>query len=241
MRSKQKSISYNYSINLANFWLFGWTAIGIFVCSSDLVSLFFGEGYVLPIRIPFIISINFYMVGMQNAVWTYKNTMGIFRQGRYLLFLTAAINLALSILLGHQWGLFGILFATTISCACTNTWYDPYAIHKYGFERSVFPYYLRYLVYALIFIFTGGSCYYLCTFLHFSLVTNVILKIVICSVIPNAVFLSVFSGCRHSSIFGPLFNGISAVFCTFLGGRGDVSLLGRALPASGIGQEFPAT
>lgn len=72
MRSKQKSISYNYSINLANFWLFGWTAIGIFVCSSDLVSLFFGEGYVLPIRIPFIISINFYMVGMQNAVWTYK-------------------------------------------------------------------------------------------------------------------------------------------------------------------------
>ena len=34
---------------------------------------------------------------MQNAVWTYQNTMGLFRQGRYLLLLTAAINLCASI------------------------------------------------------------------------------------------------------------------------------------------------
>ena len=192
LETTEHKYSLFQSINLANFWLFGWAAIGIFVCSTDLVHLLFGESYRLPVEIPLIIAINFYMVGMQNAVWTYKNTMGIFRQGRYLLFFTAAINLVMSIWLGKLWGLFGILLATAISRLFTNTWYDPYAIHKYGFERSVLPYYLRYLVYTLICVATGGVCFSLCSLLSFSLVINVILKIVICSVIPNLVFLLCF-------------------------------------------------
>ncbi|MBR3584857.1 MAG: hypothetical protein IKO00_02435 [Oscillospiraceae bacterium] len=180
------------SINLANFWMFGWASIGIFVCSSDMVQLLFGSHYVLPIKIPFIIALNFYMVGMQSAVWMYKNTMGIFHQGRYLLLLTAAINLVASIWLGKLLGLFGILVATAISRACTNTWFDPYAIHKYGFGISVRPYYLRYLAFAALCAATGALCYGLCALLPFSLLINVILKIVICSAVCNGVFFLCF-------------------------------------------------
>ena len=34
------------ALNLANFWLYGWAAIGIAVVSGDLVSLFYGSSYV---------------------------------------------------------------------------------------------------------------------------------------------------------------------------------------------------
>lgn len=193
LETQEHKYSLFKSINLANFWLFGWAAIGIFVCSTDLVNLLFGKNYTLSIEIPLIIAVNFYMVGMQNAVWTYKNTMGIFRQGRYLLFLTAAINLAASIWLGKIWGLFGILFASALSRLFTNTWYDPYAIHKYGFGRSVFPYYLRYVMYTIILVATGTVCFWVCKMLHFSLVINIFLKIIVCSIIPNVVFLLCFS------------------------------------------------
>ena len=154
------------------------------------------------------------MVGMQNAVWTYKNTMGIFRQGRYLLFVTAAINIVMSIWLGNQLGLFGILLATAISRACTNTWYDPYAIHKYGFEQPVLPYYFRYFVYALICAFTGGVCYYICSMLRFTLVINIILKMIICSVIPNTVFLICFFQMPE---FKYLWSFVQRVFAKFQG------------------------
>ena len=192
IEAKEKKISMFYSINLANFWMYGWAAIGIFVVSSDLVQLLYGEDYILPISIPFVIALNFYMVGMQNAVWTYKNTLGLFRPGRYLLIVTAIINLVCSIWLGQLWGLFGILFATAISRAFTNTWYDPYAVFKYSFQESVFPYFKKYVKYALILILTGGICYYLCALCHFSIWANVIVKLIICSVVPNAVFLVCF-------------------------------------------------
>lgn len=192
IESKGKKLQMFNILNLANFWFFGWAAIGIFVVSSDIVHLLFGESYVLPLNIPFVIALNFYMVGMQNAVWTYKNTMGLFRQGRYLLIVTAAINLVCSMWLGKIWGLFGILFATAISRALTNTWYDPYAVFKYGLEVKVSIYYRKYCLYTLILVFTAGVCYFICSFVRFSLLMNVILKFLICCIVPNAVFFLCF-------------------------------------------------
>lgn len=192
IESKEKKLKMFNVINLANFWLFGWAAIGIFVVSSDIVCLMFGESYVLPMEIPFVIALNFYMVGMQNAVWTYKNTMGLFRQGRYLLIITAAINLVCSLWLGKVWGLFGILFATAISRALTNTWYDPYAVFKYGLGEKVSIYFRKYGLYAIVLVFTAGICYFFCSFIRFSLLVNVILKFLVCCIIPNAVFLLCF-------------------------------------------------
>lgn len=192
IESKEKKMDMFYAINLANFWLFGWSAIGIFVCSTDMVHLMFGQNYILPITIPFVIALNFYMVGMQNAVWTYKNTMGLFRPGRYLLILTAIINLVCSIWLGKVWGLFGILFATAISRAFTNTWYDPYAVFKYGFGEKASLYFFRYLHYAIILVLTGGICYWSCSFVRLSLLATVVVKFLICCIIPNVVFLLCF-------------------------------------------------
>lgn len=192
IETKEKKLRIFNIINLANFWFFGWASIGIFVMSSDIVRLMFGESYVMSMEIPFVIALNFYMVGMQNAVWTYKNTMGLFRQGRYLLILTAAINLVCSLWLGKIWGVFGILFATTISRACTNTWYDPYAVFKYGLEEKVSVYFKKYGSFAVILILTGGICNYLCSFVQFSPLVNSAVKFLICCIVPNVVFLLCF-------------------------------------------------
>lgn len=209
LESTEQKYSLFKAINLANYWMFAWVSIGIFVCSTDMVKVLFGPEYGLPIEIPFVIALNFYMVGMQNAVWTYKNTMGLFRQGRYLLIVTAAINLVVSIWLGKLWGLFGILLATAIARAFTNTWYDPYAIHKYGFGLSVWPYFGRYLAFAVLTVATGAACYFLCALLPFGLLVNAVLKVILCSVICNAVFLLVF--CRTAE-FKQLMGFVQKVF-----------------------------
>ena len=201
IESKEKKMSMFYSINLANFWLFGWASIGIFVMSTDIVRLFFGENYVLPLNIPFVIALNFYMVGMQSAVWTFKNTLGLFRPGRYLLIVTATINLVCSIWLGKIWGLFGILFATAISRAFTNTWYDPYAVFKYGFQESVRPYFVRYMKYTITLLAVGFICYKLCSFIHYSLLINALLKSFVCSIVPNLIFLICFGENRRICLF----------------------------------------
>ena len=192
IESKEKRMSMFYKINFANFWFFGWASIGIFVVSSDLVNLFFGSKYVLPQNIPFVVALNFYMVGIQNAVWSFQNAMGLFRQGRYMLLGTAALNLVFSIWLGTYWGLFGIYIATAISRLCTNTWYDPYKVFKHGFGESVLPYYIKRLQYVLIIVVTGGVCYFVANLFTGSLLFNAVYKFVVCCIIPNGVFYVLF-------------------------------------------------
>lgn len=180
------------ALNLANFWLYAWGAVGIVVVSGDLVRLLFGESYVLPQSIPVILAINFYMVGMQTAVLNYKSTMGLFRYGQYLLLVTATINILGDIVLGSRFGLFGIFAATAVSRLFTNTWYEPYAVYKYGLHRNPIQYLWIYLKYLVILILCTGVCYFLCAMLQVSLVLRIFIKILVCSAIPNLVFLLVF-------------------------------------------------
>lgn len=205
VETKEKRMSMFYTINLANFWMFGWASIGIFVVSSDLVHLLFGESYVLPQNIPFVVALNFYMVGIQNAVWSFQSAMGLFRQGRYMLLLTAAINLGCSIWLGTYWGLFGILIATAISRLLTNTWYDPYKVFKHGFGESVIPYYKRRLLYLIILIVTGGISYFIAHLISGGILIRVVYRIVICSIIPNMVFWILFHNKPEYQYYKDLF------------------------------------
>ena len=147
-----KDTQYRFfkTLNLLNFWLFGWGAIGIAFVSSDLVAFLFGSEYVLSAEIPLIIAINSYTIGMLQASYTYKSTLGLFRYGQYLLFLTGLINLGLDIFLGKIWGTFGILLATLIARMCTNLWYEPYAVFKYGLNKNPMLYFLQYCRYATI-------------------------------------------------------------------------------------------
>lgn len=180
------------ALNLANFWLYAWGAVGIIVVSGDLVRLLFGENYVLPQSIPIILAINFYMVGMQTTVLNYKSTMGLFQYGQYLLLVTAVINIAGDIVLGSRFGLFGIFAATAVSRLFTNTWYEPYAVYKYGLHQNPVQYLWIYLKYLGLLSFCTGLCYFLCAMLKVSLVPRIIIKVLVCSVIPNLVFLCVF-------------------------------------------------
>lgn len=179
-------------LNLANFWLFGWGSIGIAFCSSDLVKLFYGAEYVLPMRIPLIIAINSFTIGMLQACYTYKSTLGLFRYGQYLLFFTGIINLGLDIVLGRIWGAFGIYVATLIARVCTNLWYEPYAVYRYGLKKSPALYLKRYSYFILVIIMTGVICWLLCNMCSFSIAGNVIAKLIICTVVPNTIFILAF-------------------------------------------------
>ena len=180
------------ALNLANFWIYGWASIGIVVVSSDIVELCYGADYVLDFKIPLILAVNFYMLGMQCVVGLYKSTMGLFRYGQYVLFLTAIINLIGDYFLGKYLGLFGIFLATAIARAVTNTWYEPFVVFKHGFKRKISVYVLRYFIYLLILVLTCSVCWFICSFINLSLVPRLILKLLVCIVVPNVSFLIFF-------------------------------------------------
>lgn len=192
IESTEKRYQMFSFLNMTNFWIFGWAALGIFFCSSDLVQLCFGEEYVLSKEIPFVMALNFFSVGMMNAVWTYKHTLGLFHYGRFIQFFTGVLNIVFSVLLGTYWGLFGILFATFVARAFTSLWYDPYAVFKYGFEKSPFEYVKKIVKYLIVLAISAILCQLSFIIVKGSLVVQTLFKILLCSIVTNLVFIVAF-------------------------------------------------
>lgn len=175
-------------LNMMNFWIFGWAALGILFCSSDLVQLCFGEEYVLPTAIPFVLALNFFASGVTNILGTYKHTLGLFHYGRFIQVITGILNIILSVILGHVLGLFGIFAATVIARIATHLWYTPYVVYKYGFGIRVSEYWRDYFRYLGLVLVSAALCYFLFHFLSGALLAQTILKILLCSIVTNGVF-----------------------------------------------------
>lgn len=188
---EKKFEMFNF-LNMMNFWIFGWAALGIYFCSSDLVKLCFGEEYLLTPDIPFVLALNFFTVGMMNAIWTYKHTLGLFHYGRFVQVFTGIFNIVFSVVMGTYWGLFGILFATFIARLLTNVWYDIYVVYKHGFGKSPILYLKRIIKYLIVLFVTALLCNISFLMLNDMGVIQTLIKIVLCSIIVNGIFIIVF-------------------------------------------------
>ena len=194
VESKEKRELYFNMMNLINFWLFGFCTICIVFLINDVITIWIGKDYLLPNSIKYILAVNFYIVGMQNSVWSYKVTSGIFKQGRFILAIMAIINLILSIILGNKIGLLGILLATTIARLTTNVWYDAYILYKIVFNKSSKDYFIQYFKNILIILFTIIIIYFFIKNLIVSANIYIcfVIKLLICIIMINLCFLIIF-------------------------------------------------
>lgn len=186
-------------------------AIGNFVCASlvCLLNPFVGdvwlnEEYLLMMPSVVLIVINLYLCIMQYPNTAYRNSNGLFVQGRIRPAIMTVIYIVLAVLFasvfsryGNQWGVFGVLLATPLSRLLTETWYDPYVVYKHVFNMKMKSYFVTRLMYLAVAVFCTVATYFLSQWVVSALsVTNVylsfMLRCVCCFVIPNAVVLILF-------------------------------------------------
>ncbi len=188
---KQKQVALFEVMNFANFWLYGLGALFIVILLNDFITIWIGKNFTLSFNVSVMIGINFFMIGMQNAFWTFKSVYGFFEQGKYLVLLTAAINLILSFCFGYYYGIFGVLLATAIARLVTNFWYDPYIVLKLGLQINPKFYVLKFIKYLVLLIVSVALIFFISQYLNFSLIINFIVKIILCLVITNGlIFLT---------------------------------------------------
>ncbi len=157
-------------INLATFWLYGVVTVCIFVLINPFIgSCWIGKDYILDTSVVFIISLNIYVGGMLFAPFNYRQTMGLFTQGKYRPIISAIENIIVSIFLVKKIGIAGILWGTVITRLTTNAWFDPYLIYKKGLGINPIKYFIDYFIKLIILLANMGICLYIS---NYFVVTN---------------------------------------------------------------------
>ncbi len=113
----------------------------LFLLFQDLINVWLGNHFLLNNLTLFAIICNFYLGVILLPIWIYREATGLYQQTKYVMVVTAIINLALSIIMAKFYGIAGVLFASVIARLLTYFWYEPVLLFKKYFNASSIHYF----------------------------------------------------------------------------------------------------
>lgn len=143
---------YNCTLFI-NFWLVCFATVCLVVLIDPFIKMFFGEDYLMPKVVVYVIIFNTYILNINKANAIYKYATGHIEEDKYAALIGAILNLIVSIVLTKLIGISGIFLGTTISTLLTKSFVEPYIIHKYIFKKSMkysVKRYINYLFFTIL-------------------------------------------------------------------------------------------
>ena len=140
-----------------SFIICGIVVSGYLLLINDFISVWLGNTYVFDLPTVLTIALNLYFGCVLQPIWSYREATGLYTKTKYIMLITAGLNIVFSLVMGKCWGIKGILLASIVSRILTYIWYEPYLLFKQYFNRPVRKYYMGLicnviLVLAIVFI-----------------------------------------------------------------------------------------
>lgn len=146
----ENKVDRNYEIfkimQMMSHWISAVVVTAILILIQDFISLWLGTEYLMSDRMVWAIAVNIYFSIAMQPIWSYREASGLYRKTKYIMLLTAVLNIVLSIVLGIKWGAEGIIIATVISRLLTYFWYEPFIIYKSYFNKKSISYYIDFVI-----------------------------------------------------------------------------------------------
>lgn len=180
------------TIDLAVFWAHGLASVSLFILFNPFITVWLGPEYLFEWPAVLAISLNFYITGVRNSIWIFKEAKGLFWQDRYRPVVEVFVNLVGSILLAQHFGVTGVLLGTVLTAVFVSLPWEPIVLFKYGFYQSPLAYYRQYSVRVLLTVGVGAMTWAAVNATNTNGWIGFFVSAVACLLIPNLVFYVAF-------------------------------------------------
>lgn len=173
--TKERKEEVFYKILYFTYLLIGFASIELVIMLNDFVNIWLGEKYLLDFITVVMIVGSIYVNGLQYASFSFRNTLGLFKEAILTPIISVILNIVLSVILAKKVGLYGVFAATIIARFFSAGIIDPVVVYKYEFKKSPLIYYIKYFKYLILVFITFFITSYVVQFIS---VTNLLLVFV---------------------------------------------------------------
>lgn len=157
------------------------------------MKIWVGEKYELAFSAVVCFCIYYFVYEINQLFNMYKDAAGIWHQDRLRPLVTAGSNLAMNLIMVQFWGIYGVILSTILSMLFVGM---PWLLHNLFtvfFPKKYLKEYLNNLAtFAGVSILGCLITYVICSFVHLSNYSNLIVNGIICLIIPNAIFFAAY-------------------------------------------------
>lgn len=149
---------------------------------QDIILLLFGQRYVLDFPIVILLGINFYLLQQFSFIPIYRESMGLFKYGKWSYLVSGIINIIVSLLLIKPFGVNGVLFSSSLSFLYVKYTLS-YLVVKKGLKMSYLDFIKKDFQYMIETIFVCIITFCITSLFSLPLLFDLIFKTFICFVI----------------------------------------------------------
>lgn len=175
-------------INFASGIINTFTTISILILANNFISVWLGD-YLLNNIDLILICLIFFLQNFRRPVLMFKDALGIYRQDRFKPIFEVIVNLLVSILFGLWLGLTGVLLGTIFTYILVSIWVEVKVLFKYGLKTNVKGYILDSIKFLAVFMIALVATILATYFIPGNNIVSLIIKLFICLVVPNAIYL----------------------------------------------------
>lgn len=174
-------------------WISGFCTTCFLCLYQPFMTIWVGSKLLLPYSAVICLCIYFYIYQINHVLNTFKDAGGIWHADRFRPLITALSNLGMNLIMVQFWGIYGIILSTVISTMVVGM---PWLLHNLFttmFNKQQLKDYLRQLFsYTIVIVIICFVCARVCSLIHGANWTVLILRLIVCFIIPNVVFYGVY-------------------------------------------------
>lgn len=170
-------------------WIAGFCAICLLCLYQPFMEIWVGKEYMLEFSAVICFVVYFVVYEFNQLLNIYKDAAGIWHKDRFRPLVTALTNLVLNLLMVQYIGIYGVLLSTVISATCIGMPWIVRNLFTTIFDKKDMRKYVKKLLgYVGIIAGSGVITYFCCSVIEGSLFFVLIVRGILCCIIPNIIF-----------------------------------------------------
>jgi len=180
-----------------NIWLVGWFSICLLCLYQPFMKIWMGEELMFPMHMVVLLVIYFYSWLSRRIGLTYKDAAGLWAEDFWKPYVGTVVNLVCNIALVVTIGIEGVVVSTIVVMAFIYFPWETKVLFRNLFHHGMKEYVVKYYFYALVTGCAAVVTYSVTNKVLIGGISGLLIKGLICCVIPNILFLFAYFGTRE--------------------------------------------
>lgn len=190
VESKEYNKKHFNKILFIMLWIIGWCATCLMCLFQPFMQIWVGVDNMLPLSVVISLVVLFYVNEIRGPIGLYKDALGMWYEDRFKPISISAVNLVLTIICVYFGFLEGVILATATAYLFVGMPWETKVFFKHYMEESSRKYYFMQLFYFIANLVSLGITYLICSLIPSMGVAWFIVRIIICVLVPNIVFVT---------------------------------------------------
>lgn len=188
--TKEKNFNDLKKFTFLTVWIAGMCTCCFLCLYQPFMEIWVGEELMLDFPVVICFCIYFFIFEINQLLNTYKDAAGIWHEDRFRPLVTALTNLGLNLIMVQFWGIYGVILSTVLSTLFVGF---PWLLHNLFtmlFDKKNITEYLKQLIrYVFVVFISCVVCCCICMLFNFGSWGNLVVRLLICCVVPNIIYL----------------------------------------------------